>query len=164
MCSHWKLTQALLLLLFSHVQHDATPWAIAHQALLSLGFSRQQYWSELSFPSPGDLPDPGIQPAAPALSGRFLTTESPPLVGINSLDILVCLLVHMSKRTHTPKNAIAGSQGGCMFSAKRDCQIIFQSSDTNLYSQPQCPRDPVSLPVCQPSYCQYFPTLSFWWV
>ena len=142
--------------LFSHVQHCATPWAIARQALLSLGFSRQEYWSKLSFPSPGDLPNPGIKPAAPAWSGRFFTTESPPLVGINSLDILVCLLVHMRKHTHTPKNEIAGSQGGCMFSAKRDCQIIFQSSDTSVYSQPQCLRDPVSLPLCQPLYRQSF--------
>ena len=53
-----------LLLLFSHrVMSDsfATPWTVAYQALLSMGFSRQEYWSALSFPSPGDLPDPGIK-------------------------------------------------------------------------------------------------------
>ena len=48
---------------------------IAHQAPLSMGFPRQQYWSELPFPSPGDLPNPRIKPISPALAGRFLTTE-----------------------------------------------------------------------------------------
>ena len=41
---------------------SVTPWTVAHQAPLSMGFSRQEYWSGLSFPSPGDLPDPGIKP------------------------------------------------------------------------------------------------------
>ena len=45
----------------------ATPCAVAHQAHLSMGFSRQEYWSELPFPSPGDLPDPAIEPASAAL-------------------------------------------------------------------------------------------------
>ena len=45
----------------------ATPWTIACQAPLSMGFSRQEYWSGLPFPSPGDLPDPGIEPGSPAL-------------------------------------------------------------------------------------------------
>ena len=59
----------------SHVWLIATPWTIARQAPLSLGFSRQEYWSELPFPSPGDLPDPGIKPGSSALAGGFFTTE-----------------------------------------------------------------------------------------
>ena len=58
----------------------ATPWTVACQAPLSMGFSRQEYTSGLPFPSPEDLPDPGIEPASPmlpALSGRFFTTEPP---------------------------------------------------------------------------------------
>ena len=55
----------------------ATPWTIAHQALPSMGFSRQEYWSGLPFPSPGDLPDPGIKPKSPALEADALTSESP---------------------------------------------------------------------------------------
>ena len=51
------------------------PWAVALQAPLSMGFSRQEYWSGLPFASPGDLPDPGIEPRSPALAGRFPTTE-----------------------------------------------------------------------------------------
>ena len=50
---------------------------IAHQVLLSMGFSRQEHWSGLPFPSPGDLPNPGIEPASPILSGRFFTAELP---------------------------------------------------------------------------------------
>ena len=46
-----------------------------HQAPLSMGFSRQEYWSGLPFPSPGDLPDPGIKPKSPALADRFFTIE-----------------------------------------------------------------------------------------
>ena len=49
---------------------------LAHQAPFSMGFSRQEYWIGLPFPSPGDLPDKGIEPATPALAGGFLTTES----------------------------------------------------------------------------------------
>ena len=52
-----------------------TPWTTAYQDPLSMGFSRQEYWSGLPFPSPGDLPKLGIKPASPALTGRFLTTE-----------------------------------------------------------------------------------------
>ena len=49
---------------------------IAHQAPLSMGFSRQEHWSGLPFPSPGGLPDPGIKPGSPALAGRFFTPSA----------------------------------------------------------------------------------------
>ena len=58
----------------------AAPWAIAHHALLSVEFPRQEHWSGLLFPPPGDLLDPGIKPmspASPAWAGRFFTTEPP---------------------------------------------------------------------------------------
>ena len=51
----------------SRVRLFATPWTIAHQAPPSMEFSRQRYWGGLPFPSPGDLPDPGIEPGSPAL-------------------------------------------------------------------------------------------------
>ena len=56
----------------SHVQLFATPWIVAYQAPPSMGFSRQEHWSELPFPSPGDLPNPGIQPGSPALQADAL--------------------------------------------------------------------------------------------
>ena len=58
----------------SHIHLFATLWAVAHQALLSMGFFRQEHWTGLPFPTPGDLPDPGIGPASPSLAGRFSTT------------------------------------------------------------------------------------------
>ena len=54
-----------------------TPWTVAQQATLSTEFSRQEYWSGLPLPSPGDLPDPGVEPVCLALAGRFFTTEPP---------------------------------------------------------------------------------------
>ena len=60
---------------FSHVQLFAALWTVAHQAPLSMGFARQKYCSGLPFPSPRDLPDPGIEPVSPALAGGFFTTE-----------------------------------------------------------------------------------------
>ena len=62
---------------FSRVQLFVTPWTVACQASLSVGFSRQEYWSGLPIPSPGDLSDPGIETASPALAGEFSTTEPP---------------------------------------------------------------------------------------
>ena len=54
-----------------------TPWTVAHQAPLSMGFPRQEYWSRLPFPPPGDLPDPGIKPMSLALQADSLPTEPP---------------------------------------------------------------------------------------
>ena len=65
------------LICFSHIQLLVTLWIVALQAPLSIGFSRQEYWNGLSFPPPGDLPHPGIEPASPALAGGFFTTEPP---------------------------------------------------------------------------------------
>ena len=60
----------------SHIWLFATPWTLACQAPLSMEFSRQEYWSGLPFPFPGDLPNPGIEPASLALEGMFLTTAA----------------------------------------------------------------------------------------
>ena len=65
--------------LLSRVRLFATPWTVAHQAAPSMGFSRQEYWSGLPFPYPGDLPDPGIEPVSlmsPALAGGFFATST----------------------------------------------------------------------------------------
>ena len=64
--------------MLNHVQLSATPWTVAHQGPLSMGFPRQEYWSGLLFPSPGDLPNPGMEPlslVSPALAGEFFTTS-----------------------------------------------------------------------------------------
>ena len=76
---HLKLIQYLMLLekSLSHLWLFATPWTVAYQALPYMGFSRQEYWRGLPFPSPGDLPDPGIKPRSPALQADTLPCEPP---------------------------------------------------------------------------------------
>ena len=61
--------------LLSHVRLFATPWTVAYQVSLSMGFSRQESWSGLPFPSPGDLPNPGIEPRSPSLGADALPSE-----------------------------------------------------------------------------------------
>ena len=61
----------------SRVQLFGTPWTVARQAPLSMGFSRQESWSGLPFPSPGDRPNPGIEPGSPALQADALSSEPP---------------------------------------------------------------------------------------
>ena len=76
--------------LLSCVRLFVTPWAVAHQAPPSMGFSRQEYWSGLPFPSPGDLPDPGIEPRSPALHADALISEPP---GKPQICICMCIYV-----------------------------------------------------------------------
>ena len=64
----------------THVQLFASLWTVAHQTPLSMGFSRQEYWNRLPFPTSGDVPDPGVKPTflvSPALAGELFTTELP---------------------------------------------------------------------------------------
>ena len=79
----------LYVCMLSHVQLFATPWTVAHQALLSMGFSREEYWCGLPFPSPGDLPDPGIEPGSPTLQADALTSEPPALIKYKILLLLL---------------------------------------------------------------------------
>ena len=71
-----------------------TPWTVACQDPLSMGIFRQEYWSELPFPPPGDLPDPGIEPASPALAGGLFTTEPP-------RKPYIYIYTHIHTHTHT---------------------------------------------------------------
>ena len=75
----YKFVCACMLSCFSPIRLFATLWTVAHQALLSMGFPRQEYWSGLPCPPPGDLPDSGTEPASPispALANRFFTTSA----------------------------------------------------------------------------------------
>ena len=74
----WAWREHVSVCILSHVWLFAILWTVACQAPLPMGFSKQEYWSRLPFPPPGDLPDPGIKPtspASPALAGGFFTTE-----------------------------------------------------------------------------------------
>ena len=74
----------------SRVWLFATPWTLAHQAALSMGFPRQEYWDGLPFPSPGDLPDPRIEPRSPALQADALPSEPP---GKHFIHSRVCMSI-----------------------------------------------------------------------
>ena len=76
----------------SHVWLFVTPWTVAHQAPLSMWFSRQEYWSVLSFPSPGDLPNPGIKTESPALQVDSLQAELPGKILFKNNMYLIPLL------------------------------------------------------------------------
>ena len=89
-CQCWKFHPLLL----SPQEIVAQLWTGTHQAPLSMGFSRQEYWSGLPFSSPGDLPDSGIKPRSPALQADSLLTE---LRGKPSLTIRLCLMVMVVK-------------------------------------------------------------------
>ena len=78
--------------MLSRVQFFGTPGTVAYQAPPSMGFSRQEYWSELPFPSPGDLPDPGIEPGSPAFQADTLTYEPPG----KPICVCVCVLIGFS--------------------------------------------------------------------
>ena len=82
----WKKVKSL-----SRVQLFVTLWTVAYQALLSMGFSRQEYWSGLLFPSPGDLSNPGIEPRSPALQADTLPPE-PPGKSLRLPSFLICKL------------------------------------------------------------------------
>ena len=82
----------------------ATPWTVAYQASPSMGFSRQEYWSGLPFPSPGDLPDPGIEPGSPTLEADALTSKPPGTIDTCLLE-LNQFAVHL-KLTHHCQSTI----------------------------------------------------------
>ena len=98
---------------FSHARPSATPWSVAHQAPLSLGFSRQEYWSRLPRPPPGHLPSPGIELASlksPALAGWFFTTSTTgkPLNHWTTWELpyyflYICVYTHTHTHTHIYK-------------------------------------------------------------
>ena len=91
---HFNMTQLIYLdkvklKLLSRIQLFATPWTVACQDPQSVGFPRQEYWSGLPFPSPGDLPDPGIEPRSPALQAAASLCEPPEK---RYLDKVLCKL------------------------------------------------------------------------
>ena len=67
------------------------PWTVVYQASLSMGFSGQEYWSGLPFPSPGDLPDPGIEPRSPALQADALPSESPGMLNVVVFNLFMVM-------------------------------------------------------------------------
>ena len=86
----------------SCVRLFATPWTVAYQAYPSMGFSRQEYWSGLPFPSPGDLPNSGIEPGSPTFGGRRFnlcaTREALVLINQRKKDTIVATIIAVSNK------------------------------------------------------------------
>ena len=91
--------------LLSCVRLFETQWTVAHQALSSMGFFRQEYWSGLPFPPPGDLPHPGIEPGSPALQADCLWSEPPGKPVYIYRHIYICMMricSHPASSPHPP--------------------------------------------------------------
>ena len=125
---------------FSRIRLFVTLWTVACQAPLSMGFSRQEYWSGLPFPSPGDLPDPGIKPRSPELPADSLPTEPPRKL---MLEVESHVFLHLltwvnrttrtlwSKKTwesHMPWNGTVGGQVFVFHSGLYHTLVCKQSS------------------------------------
>ena len=105
----WHIhTIDVLCCVLSHIQLFATPWTVAHQAPLSMGFSKQEHWSELPFPSPGHLLDPGIEPSCISCIGRQILNHQCHLGGLAYKNILhsFCPAL-MAKVSETQRNSRA---------------------------------------------------------
>ena len=120
--------------LLSCVRLFVTPWTVAHQAPPSMGLSRQEYWSGVPFPSPGDLPDPGIEPRSPILQADALTSE--PLV------IFFCPMFSKYFTTNIGDNInTVICKGGSLYCSKlhvklRDVKLCLISSKLNFFQKP----------------------------
>ena len=108
------------------------PRAVAYQSPLSMGFSRQEYWSGLPFPSPGDLPDPGIEPRSPTLQADTLPSE-PPMVHVQTDEKgvvgILCICFQGGVTTHTTQHVWAWS---CILSFSWSLILLSSSSPHNL--------------------------------
>ena len=94
----------------------ATPWNVARQALLPMGFPRQEYWSGFSFPSPGDLPDPGMEPGSPAFIGGFFTNWV-------TREFLIFFLIHMYFFSRRYSTDLCVCMASDKRSSKKDIQL-----------------------------------------
>ena len=126
--------------MLSPVQFFATPWTVAHHPL-SIGCPRQEYWSGFPFPSPGDLPDPEIEPVSPALA-----------------DVFFCFLPlsHLGKPQHTVKNQEIDSHKILLTQVQilfRVCQNISDYLSSLNLNQFPFKRPPVSS-YCHPGQCK----------
>ena len=106
-----------------------TPGTLAHQAPLSMGCPRQEYWTGLPFPSPGDLPDPGIEPRSPALAGRFFTAETP-----GKPHIAQCSLFHCPTPSPCPHDILSSLEAVVSFSPTPSRVCFFSGAVLKLFT------------------------------
>ena len=121
-------------MLLSCIQLFAIPWTVAHQASLSIRFSKQEYWSGLPFPSPGDLPNPGIEPGSPRYRQMLyhLSHQGSPLYGRSMFNFFFFYFTIL--------------YWFCRTSTWIHHKTVFQSGYSNLHSHQQCMK--VSIATC----------------
>ena len=131
---------------FIGVQLLVIPWTIARQAPLSMGFSRQEYWSGLPFPSPGDLPNPGIEPPSlmsPVLTGMFFTTSTT-CKAPDLFMLCMCLVTQSCPATcdpmdcNPPGSSVHGGSPGK--NTEVGCRFFLQGVFPTQASNPGLPR------------------------
>ena len=109
---------------FSHVRLFATPWTVVHQAPLSMGFSRQEHWSGLPCPPPGDLPDPGTEPASPVfqVDSLLLSHQGSPISSANNMYFLLSSsdwLMYLFSTSNTIMDRSSNNVKTCLISGVR---------------------------------------------
>ena len=121
-----------------------TPWTVACQAPLSMGFPRQEHCTGLPFPSPGDLPDPGIEPRSPAWVGRFFITEPPgkPCINTTRRDKCYNWGGHSYHRAWSRHDSFFLEEGSVQFSSVQfSHSVVFDSlrPHESQHTWPPCP-------------------------
>ena len=112
----------------SVVSHSVSPWTIAHRAPPSMEFSRQEYWSGLPFPSPGGLPDPGIEPRSPALQANTLPSEPPGKYPHGLTALCAFPLTHIGNPRHQISNHNLEWYKPSFLSLLYSSQILFEDT------------------------------------
>ena len=119
--------------LLSHVQLFATPGTVARQVPLSMGFSRQEYWSRLPFPSPGDLRDPGDQTRVYCVAGRFFTAEPPGKPKFHS-SVYLFFKIFSAPLRHLTTETILSKPHGLFFGVRSDSPVLSPGDKASLHS------------------------------
>ena len=122
--SKFSMCACVCVCVLSHVQLSVTLWTVANQTPLSTKFSRQEHWSGFPFPTPGDLPNPGIKPASPAMAGRFFILEPP---GKPKCSIISFVSLSSAPWTESKRFPFL------FFSAAKEKQISKQTTTTKTY-------------------------------
>ena len=148
---------------FSHVQLFVTLWIVARQAPLPTGFSRQEYWSWLPCPPPGDLPDPGIKPASPAWQLDSLSLSHPGNQSCHLRDIVIHVLLSLPERSEFyPYETIFWAQRHQHLLPAHFPRSVGSSPRYFLWAQRQ-QNQPVELyPQRSGVQQQWVPPISFW--